>query len=245
MSPRNHLDLRRRRAPSARDAVFCALGLLACAPEAPVSAPGSPSISVGDVTPEQLEALYQRRVQPVANVTIEATLWDPNLIALWATSSSQDAGDERAEGDQSARLHDRRVEWTERYVEDQTSFFVVLELANRPPQEEEGQDALINPRTWRFRMSRDDLDEVSPSKIQIISQDRFPTQTGGYHWRLVYSVHFEGGAYAAARTTETANGVQLTLRVFPEAELGKRTPFGRRSNRDGFRLRWWTVPSDG
>lgn len=202
-------------------------------------------MAVGDATPAQIEALYQRRIQPVANVTIEATLWDPNLIALWATAGSQTDTDEAAASDESAQLRDRRVDWTERYVEGQTSFFVVLELANRPPQEEEGQDAIINPRTWRFRMARDDLDEISPSKIQIISQDRFPTQTGGYHWRLVYSVHFEGGAYAAARDTETANGVQLTLRVFPDAELGKRAPFGRRSNRDGFRLRWWTVPSEG
>lgn len=231
---------------AARVVVACSVLAVGCAPEAPVSGPGSPSLVVDDVAPEQIEALYKRRIQPVANVTIEATLWDPNLIALWATSSSEAAAsDEQAEDEESKRLRDRRVEWTERYVEGQTSFFVVLELANRPPQDEEGQDALINPRTWRFRMARDDHEEVTPSKIQVISQDRFPTQTGGYHWRLVYSVHFDGGAHAAAQATETGNGVQLTLRVFPEAELGTRTPFGRRSNRDGFRLRWWTVISDG
>ncbi|MGB1701270.1 MAG: hypothetical protein ACPHRO_15035, partial [Nannocystaceae bacterium] len=104
--------------PNLRAAIVlaCATAVPACAPEAPVSPPGDPTIAVGDITPKQLEALYQRRIQPVANVTIEATLWDPNLIALWGTTDDTAVGDGSIESDQSVKLHDRRSEWTARYV---------------------------------------------------------------------------------------------------------------------------------
>lgn len=211
-----------------------------CAADVPVSRVDAPSLAPGDLTAEQIENLYRRRARPVRNVTIEATLWDPNLIAMANVTNTAATDDARV----SKTASSTRAAWSARYVEGQTSFFVVLELANRPPTGEEGQDPLVNPRNWGFRLTRGDDAPSSPTKIEVISQDRFPTQRGGYHWRLVYAVHFEGTTYDAAVNAATGDGIELSLRVLPEADMGRKSPFGRRLTRQGFVLKWWATPGE-
>ena len=234
MTPR----IRRRRSFGLVAPMAAALLVLGCAADVPVSPAGDPSLTPGELSAAQVEDLYRRRVTPVRNLTIEATLWDPNLIAMDVDTSgdvdSSDAG---------AQRQARTQAWRERYVEGSTSFYVVLELANRPPVEEEGQDPLVNPRNWGFELDRGEQEALLPETIQVISQDRFPTQGGGHHWRLVYFVQFEGALYDAARGGATGNGVEVVLRVRPEADFGRRNPYGRRLSRTGFRLKWWATPA--
>ena len=134
-----------------------ALLVLGCAADVPVSPAGDPSLTPGELSAAQVEDLYRRRATPVRNLTIEATLWDPNLIAMDVdTSGDVDSSDAGAQRQARTRA------WRERYVRAPRAH-VVLELANRLPVEEEGK-ILVNPRNWGFEPTAASRKRCSPRR---------------------------------------------------------------------------------
>lgn len=196
------------------------------------------------VKPARVLAQYTRRIRPAHNVDIVATLWDPALLAAEArTIATATAGPRESE--QEAR--DRLERWRERYLEAQTSFTVVLELANRPgpPRARRGaepppfEDPWVEPESWSFSLEREDGEAVTPRRIEVQAVDRFPTRAGGHHYRIAYAVHFDGAPLDPDNAGDAAGPHALKLRVRPLIRDRSTSGLGRGSTRRGFAITWW------
>jgi len=200
--------------------------------------------------PSRALAQYTRRVRPAHNVDVVATLWDPAMLVAEAQATGtpttagllEDAGDAR----------DRLERWRTQYLEDQTTFTVVLELANRPGPpartkrhtdvEAHADDPLVLPKSWSFTLDRGAEEGIEPRRVEVQAVDRFPTRAGGYHYRIAYAVHFAGAPIDRASATQDSSST-LKLRVRPLIRDRTGTGVASGSSRRGFVIKWWLQPA--
>lgn len=203
-----------------------------------------PFEDLASVKPARVVAQYTRRVRPAHNVDIVATLWDPALLAAEARAVATTYGGPR---EPHAQTRDRLDRWRDRYLEDQTTFTVVLELANRPGpardkrdvDTETFEDPWVDPKSWSFSLQREGGETVSPRRIEVQAVDRFPTRAGGHHYRIAFAVHFDGSPIDLNTPDTGAGPHSLELRVRPLIRDRSTSGLGRGSTRRGFAITWW------
>ncbi len=117
-----------------------------------------------------------------------------------------------------------------------TSFTVILELANRPPVPEGGEDPLADPATWEFRLHRPGQTDIHPERVEVHTVDRFPTRAGGYHWRLALAVHFPAAATGTPADPDAHPETVLQIRPATDAKH-RRDALGPRLADQGVRAR--------
>ena len=202
-----------------RPALLGLLPLVACAP-ATIHPPNPANAPATSVT--QAERAWSRSAMPAEGVTVHATLWDASVVA--SALQTERPGPAHA--------------WTDRYLE-RTAFTVVVELEDRRPILD--VSPLLGPAGWSFSLvlnKGDDAastDLVSPSDVDLLLVDRFPSESGSHHHRVAMAVFFDGTLYEAAQGCES---VSLVVKpVVPAPEKG-RDMLGQRWAARGTTLQW-------
>ncbi|GEM_PF-6089452 len=199
----------------------------------------------------RLQRNFERQSHASRNLNLSATLWD---LALVESDGLEDPKRRRsraisASAKEANRHADaRKSRWGQAYLADQTTFTVVVELLNRPaPTSLSGkrrqstkaapgpQDPLAEAEAWTFSLSRGGRNPVAPTRVQVQAMDRYPTVAGGWHWRMVYAVHFDGPSSAERQA--------LTLRIHPPKARAWRGEYGKQIDQRGFPLRWQVSPA--
>ena len=212
------------------------LGCSACATTY-VSAPERVHPSLGKMTPAQLQRHFERESKPAHNLRLYASLWDTALVENERVPLGTSAATSTLVEEPTQERENRMARWHEQFLKEQTTFTVVIELANRPPMRKGRDDRLTDLSQWRFSLKERGGKEQAPSKIEVQSIDRFPTRAGGWHWRMAATVHFAESP--RTRSAEHPNGMDLVLRIRPPKNAGWRGEHGRLAPHRGFALHWW------
>ncbi|MCR9160419.1 MAG: hypothetical protein ACE37F_18565 [Nannocystaceae bacterium] len=203
-----------------RIAGLAAVLLLGCAPQQvtpprPSLAPTAPSV--------RIERAWTRHALPAEGIVVHATLWDAALVS----AALAEAG--RREDDDA---------WAARYLE-RTAFTVVIELEDRQPAFD--HDPLLAPAGWAFELDLNKGDDaapsdvVTPSDVDLLLVDRFPTASGSHHHRVAMAVFFEGTLYDAVGGSDS---LELVVKPrMPGAQRGADL-LGKAWARRGTTLRW-------
>lgn|GEM_PF-2924529 len=199
---------------------------LGCAPQV-VSPP-----ALSNAPPEpaaRVESAWSRHAIPAEGITVHATLWDASLVAA---------------ASQPDRDTTMREAWARRYVE-HTAFTVVIELEDRRPYVD--PSPLLAASGWSFGLALNkgddgrDTDVATPSAVDLLVVDRFPTDAGDHHHRIAMAVFFEGSLYEAAHGSES---VALVVKPqVPDPPRGRST-LGTTWAQRGATMRW-RLATDG
>ncbi len=194
--------------------------------------------------PRAVERRLSRRGRPAENVRIHATLWDPALLAADATGKLSELQVTLPEPPHE--VEERLLRWQSHYVDDQTSFTVLVELLNRPAMQSDGRDPIVDPSKWKFRLDLNDMEDIEPSRVEVQALDRYPSRAKGWHWRLAFAVHFPLDLPEVARARalgKTGGSTRALLRVLPPHGDGTRPEYGIYATRHGFQLTWRLEPA--
>ncbi|TPV96358.1 MAG: hypothetical protein B7733_05175 [Myxococcales bacterium FL481] len=189
--------------------------------------------------PSRVERQLSKERRPADNVRIRATLWDRTLLDPPADDKTARNTSKALEPPDEALA--RRTRWSERYVDEQTTFTVLIELLNRP-RSPTGDDPIADPSKWKFRLDLGDDTDIEPARVEVQTLDRYPSRAHGWHWRLAFAVHFppdlEARLQKHAATSEASAPLQAKLRVLPPYGDESRPAFGVWTARHGFHLVW-------
>lgn len=171
-------------------------------------------VSPDEVTATERAATRSRVVAD--GVEVRATMWTPGLVQVAAST---------VPGPAKAKV-DARRRWMERYVAG-PAFTVVVDIARRRPDPPRADVKISDPKYWSFALGES---STPPDRVDLVAIDRFPTEGGGHHERLVFELHFP------QKSSPTAPEVALHIRC--DAPEAWRKALGRTIARRGVRLRW-------